>query len=116
MVVLAYICSDFTYSRFLHCTHVNCQLYVRNITIPVLPQGIQIMADQGFRYQPAIIVLPKANRPAFTPEMRKYVHNSISSITPSYSQQLNCGLQIFGCFYTKSFCIHFSGHSSHGGQ
>ena len=81
--------------------------YVRNITIPVLPQGLQIMADQGFRHQPPIIVLPKANRPVFTAEMCKYVNNCIYSIRDSYQKQLSCSLPIIELFYTKSFCINF---------
>ena len=29
-----------------------------NVPLPVLPQGLQIMADQGFAHQPPVIVLP----------------------------------------------------------
>ena len=48
-----------------------CLKFIRNIQLPVLPQGLQIMADQGFAHQPPVIVLPRANQPALTAEMRK---------------------------------------------
>ena len=47
--------------------------FVSNIRLPVLPQGLHIMADQGFRHQDPVIVLPRANQPAISADMRRYV-------------------------------------------
>ena len=40
--------------------------------LPVLPDGLQIMADQGFEHHHPVIVLPRANQPQLTPLMRRY--------------------------------------------
>ena len=43
----------------------------RNINLPVLPQGLQIMADQGFENRHPVIVLPRANQPQIPAVMRR---------------------------------------------
>ena len=44
----------------------------RDISLPVLPQGLQIMANQGFDHEHPVIVLPRANQPQLTKIMRRY--------------------------------------------
>ena len=44
-----------------------------NVNLPMLPQGLQIMADQGFEHRLPIIVLPRANQPQLPAVMRRYV-------------------------------------------
>ena len=44
-----------------------------NITLPVLPNGLQLMADQGFEHRLPIIVLPKANQQQVPAVMRTWV-------------------------------------------
>ena len=43
------------------------------IQLPVLPAGLQIMADQGFRNRNPIIVLPRFSQPAIHPDIRRYL-------------------------------------------
>ena len=46
------------------------------IQLPVLPAGLQIMADQGFRNTHPLIVLPRHNQPQLPRHMRRYSHVS----------------------------------------
>ena len=46
--------------------------FTSDITLPVLPQGLQIMADQGFEHNDPVIVLPRANQPQLSRLMRRY--------------------------------------------
>ena len=39
--------------------------------MPVLPAGLQILADQGFEHRLPIIVLPRANQPQVPANMRR---------------------------------------------
>ena len=39
----------------------------------MLPQGLQIMADQGFEHNFPVLVLPWANQPQISKDMRRYV-------------------------------------------
>ena len=50
------------------CSHVH---------LPVLPQGLQIMADQGFEHRLQVIVLPKANQPQISHQMRRFVFSYV---------------------------------------
>ena len=43
----------------------------RQINIPVLPAGLQIMADQGFRNRHPVIVLPRFNQAAVAANVRR---------------------------------------------
>ena len=46
--------------------------FCRQINLPMLPQGLQIMADQGFHNRPPVIVLPRFNQPNIPAQMRRY--------------------------------------------
>ena len=41
------------------------------INLPVLPAGLQIMADQGFQNRNPVLVLPRFNQPGIPPDMRR---------------------------------------------
>ena len=45
--------------------------YLRNINVPPLPPGMQIMADQGFEHHAPVIVMPHANQPQLPPLMHQ---------------------------------------------
>ena len=51
---------------------INDIILFRQINIPVLPQGLQIMADQGFQNLAPVIVLPRRNQPAIAANVRRY--------------------------------------------
>ena len=59
---------------FQYC-HPACAFFkiVRNVNLPVLPAGLQIMADQGFEHRHPILVLPWANQPQVARIMRRRV-------------------------------------------
>ena len=61
------------YSTFLQYTGQKCHFNFRNVNLPVLPAGLQIMADQGFDHCNPIIVLPRANQPQVSQIMRRSV-------------------------------------------
>ena len=42
-----------------------------NVHLPVLPQGLQILADQGFQHNPPVIVIPCQNQPQIPTGMRR---------------------------------------------
>ena len=43
----------------------------RNVPMPVLPQGLQIMADQGFPHGLPVLVLPRHNQAPIPAGMRR---------------------------------------------
>ena len=47
-------------------------MITRYINVPVLPAGLQIMADQGFENRLPIIVLPRVNQPQIPAIMRRF--------------------------------------------
>ena len=64
------------FTRFIGKTAVimNLLLFVpkfSNINLPVLPAGLQIMADQGFEHQLPVIVIPKGNQQPIPEIMRR---------------------------------------------
>ena len=52
-------------------------VFFSQINLPVLPAGLQIMADQGFQNAHPILVLPRYNQPAIQPDMRRYNYSKI---------------------------------------
>ena len=48
-------------------------IYFSNINLPVLPPGLQILADQGFEHNPPVLVLPRANQQPVPAILRQYV-------------------------------------------
>ena len=60
------ICADSIFDIFVHqsFSHIN---------LPVLPQGLQIMADQGFEHNFPVLVLPQANQPQISKDICRYV-------------------------------------------
>ena len=53
---------------FLYCRHVN---------LPVLPNGLHIMADQGFVRTGNVLVLPRNHRNIFPRALRRYTSHGI---------------------------------------
>ena len=47
-------------------------IFHKYINLPVLPQGLQIMADQGFEHRLPVMVLPRANQPQIAEIMRRF--------------------------------------------
>ena len=45
----------------------------QNVNIPVLPQGLTILADQGFKHQLPVLVLPCQNQPQLPAAMRRFM-------------------------------------------
>ena len=50
---------------------MNLKLIYSTMALPVLPPGLQIMADQGFEHNNPIIVLPRANQRQLNPVIRR---------------------------------------------
>ena len=51
---------------------VHDSVCLNNVNVPVLPQGLQIMADQGFRHALPVIVLPRRNQAQVPAMMRRW--------------------------------------------
>ena len=65
------------------------------INIPVLPAGLQIMADQGFQNGYPVLVLPRFNQPVIPVNMRRY-----TSVIQKY-EQLFC--RVYDTFESQYF-------------
>ena len=61
----------------------------RNINLPVLPAGLQIMADQGFEHRHPVIVLPRANQPQIPALMRRSVITCYFCLYSHTNQSVN---------------------------
>ena len=55
---------------------VHDSVCYQNVHMPVLPQGLQIMADQGFAHGLPVIVLPRHNQAPIPVGMRRYCQHS----------------------------------------
>ena len=72
------------------CSHIN---------LPVLPAGLQIMADQGFEHQLPILVLPKANQVQIPKIMRRWeFFTKIANDWNVCSWQLQLHINYMYCF------------------
>ena len=69
----------------------------RNVNLPVLPAGLQIMADQGFEHRLPVIVLPHANQPQLPPMMRRWLKELLKKFNVNIGMTQN---------YIYSLVIH----------
>ena len=87
------------------CQFGNCLSLIQNvfshIHLPVLPHGLQIMADQGFAHNPPVIVLPRANQPQLTRRMWRYINNIFTMLRYwLFAQILHKNL-----FFSSQICV-----------
>ena len=50
---------------------VHDSICFQNVNVPVLPQGLHIMADQGFQHRLPVMVIPHQNQPQIPAPMRR---------------------------------------------
>ena len=65
-----------------------------------MPQGLQIMADQGFEHRLPVIVLPRANQPQIAKIMRRFALMTKFTIRAF-------GITVYVAIVTELYCDNF---------